>query len=276
MTSIPVTLEFCDITSEHDSCICLSTPHAFWSLAGEGLDDQGFSYNSLQFSDTRPPCLSRIQVRTSTRGSVLELGVKPGSGASSFTLTCYLDVPSTASCIEGFCKLSEDAVVRARFGSAEAVEWRDGKIHGNLFAPTPDIETIILTCVGLSAGESAKIYLMGPAAGIEPLWKFADYRPGNVAFSLNQMSGQGLPLTAVSIAKNCIELAVSKDASGQGDSGFTLETYFNAVPYGTVVGPDSKGCVLLRTDYDGRGWLTAKIGQKLPKVITTNAEQFYF
>lgn len=266
MNLIPVILDFENITTRYNLCICLTTPEVSWFLAGDGQSDQGFSYNSVDLDDPRTSCIKRVEIRTSPTGSTLEIEADPSGGETSFTLTCYVEAPQAAQSILGSCSLNRDARVRARFGDSATVEWTDGPVQVTLRTIPVDARRIILSATGWSTGESASIHLLGQPASSAVRWILLDQSPGVPALKLTSTPGQRLPLCNVSISSNQFRFVTPTDGYGRGDFNFVAELYFSTNASGTTDGQCKD--VALWVDYEGTGKITAKLGGQLPRYLT--------
>jgi hypothetical protein len=270
---IPVILDFQNITSKYSLCICLTTPEVSWSLSGDGEDDQGFSYNSVDLDDSRASCVKRVEIRTSPTGSTLEIDADPSGGETSFTLTCYVEAPPTAKSIEGTCSMNRDACIRARFGDSSIVEWTDGPIQVTLRTPPPNARRIILSATGWSAGESASINLLAQPESPAVRWILLNEPPGVPALKLASTPGQRLPLCNVSISRSQVQFVTPTDGYGGSNFNFVAELYFSIGAAGTTDGQCKD--VVLWVDYEGAGKITAKLGAQLPRYLSNVRSIFH-
>jgi hypothetical protein len=264
---IPVVLEFSNVINQYSLCVCLCTPGVSWALADGDVDDQGLSYNALVLGDSRSSCVQRIQLRKSPRGSVLEVAVNPTRGTDSFTLTCYLDAPSDLRSIDGYCSLNSEARISARFGDAEAIEWRDGDFLAELYALPTEAERMILTCSGILGGESVRVNLSADSKAADARWVFLNVGSEIDSLSISSKTEQTIPLSSISISMNQIELITSSGVTSRDGCDFVVEAYL-AIDASTPVATNELGRARLNTDYEGGGTITAKVGKRLPRYLT--------
>lgn len=272
MNLVPVIFDFRDISQKYNLCVCLTTADVCWALADEGVDDQGLSYNSVIPDDSRAPCIQRVQIKTSPSGSVLELDADPSLGSSTFTLTCYVEVPPDLKSIQGYCSLSSDARIVVRFGDAPAVEWCDGPIEMVLCAAPSHARRLTVTGTGLSGGEVATINLSGPAKAFDVDWVILNGRSGICSVSMMPAHGKTFALCALSMGKNQLKLVTSPDVTNSDACDFIIETYVDITESAsTDLGINQ---ILLWTNYQGAGKISAKLGAQLPRYLTNIKSAF--
>jgi len=214
MNLIPVTFQFYGISANFRAEIKLETVGATWAIDGGGSDfDFGFSCNEGIMSSAVPVSVQSIELTKST------LSIFTGGGVSenAITVTALLSLESDLKSFDGYCVIDDQAKVFVRLGCGPVIEWRRGRVTGNIPDECASHTLISLAIGNWTVGRSVRIELSGTADG--PVrWAFGPGMKNASHLHISTSNGRDVPISSIAFESGSIELFSSTGDAGGGSS----------------------------------------------------------
>lgn len=273
MPLIPVVLEFSGVTKDSSVNLTLTADGVNWSIGGDSVrDSEGFSYNRLVLGDTRPACLTDIELTE----SVLAIRTSPNATGTSFSLSLFIDVQPEVESVLGHCTLNAGASVVCYLGYEIGVEWRSGPFSAIVPRMSKDVRRVQFDIQNAPVGSPITIDLLTERSEGEAHWCFDSGVSGNSGLILKGAAGAPLPLQTFAITER--KIIVTPGGSQKIASHIFVEVYLRR-----AIAKATEEFVLkklerfhLRAACDPTAAVVVRVGAQQPQYVAATYSCLYF
>lgn len=273
MALIPVVLEFSGVARDSSLNLTLATDGVSWSIGDADVHtSEGFSYNALAWTETRPSCLTSIEFTE----SVLAIRTSPNAAGSSFSLTLFIDVPSDVESVQGHCTLNADARVISYFGYDVGAEWRSGPFSAIVPRMPEDTRRIRVSIRSAPVGSAITLELMTERSEGEAYWCLDSGTSGASGLILRGAAGLPLPVRMFTITDRQIVVIPGGTQKIAGD--LFIEVYLRRAVVQGSTEPTAKKLKRfhLQVQCDRNAAVSIQVGAQRPQALAATYSCFYF
>ncbi len=272
MALIPVVLEFSGVARDSNLNLTLTTEGARWSMgADDVLESEGFSYNGSALGDTRPTCLTAIELTE----SVIALRTSPSASGTAFSLELFIDVQPEVESVQGHCTLNAGASVVCYLGYDIGAEWRSGQFSAIVRPMPTDLRRVQIKIRNAPVGVPMTIDLMTERSEGEAYLCLDSGVPGAPGLLLRGVAGAPLPLESFTITDR--QIVVIPSGTKIAGDGF-IELYLRRVAAQPTSDSSPKALKRfhLRVTCDPKAIVVVRVGAQRPVALAASYSCFYF